>query len=170
MLIAESETRSAVDAWERHTLKADELFHQKNFQAALNEFEAAAHCLEVRLSGPQVASATAIRCWVIGCQNAAFCAMKLNKKSIAERYYRLCLKTLQQLSAMARYHRQQDLLEIELGNARMRYEHFLRQTGRSSDGNVSKPDVTYRQDKPAWLPSLFTGSNRRLSRLKLLFY
>ncbi len=170
MLIGGPESSFEIDAWERHTLKADELFHHKNFQAALNEFEAAAHCLESRLSRPQVACATAIRCWVLACQNAAFCAMKLNKKAIAERYHRLCLKTLRQLNAMPKYHRQQDLLEIELRNARMRYEQFLRQIGRRAVRDVSKSTVDFRQDKSTCLPSLFFRHNRRLARLKLLFY
>ena len=157
---------STIELWEQHTLKGDQLFHSKQYAQAFQRFEQAVTPLLELMHQPKLLDACAIRCFVLGCQNAGYCAELTGQRHVAEQYHRLCLSSLERLIKQSKAQRFKTILAAEASSAYVRFCRFLQQNPSSgtnkglkfeTDGGVS-PLVKTRQ---SWFAK---------PRLSLLFF
>ena len=157
---------TTIELWEEHTLKGDELFHKKQYKQALQRFEQAVTPLIELIQQPKLLDACAIRCFVLGCQNAGYCAELSGQRHVAEQYHRLCLSSLEKLIQQSKVQRFKAILTAEASSAYVRFCRFLQHNSSSgfSKGRTFEPGLGISQSlktRPGW----FTKP-----RLSLLFF
>ncbi|WP_144391493.1 hypothetical protein [Pleionea sediminis] len=116
-------TEAVLKLWEQFTLRGNQFCHDNNYVAAQLAFEKSVDGLTECLNCPPKRNlATLIRCFVLGCQNAAYCAERNGQRQVAEYFHRLCLKKLTLLRRSKKYHRLADYIDIEKQSVMERFQ------------------------------------------------